>query len=171
MKNQKVKLYLAFVVLSLLPTLCFSQPPTDTLPGDPGAISISTYQNMHFGSFSQGASGGTILLSNTGVRSSGGTVLLLNIGVGWYHAIFEIEAPENTLLSISTSPGATLTGSSGGTMSLALGSPYPGSPFVSTVPPPGRTQLRIGGTLTVGNSSAAPPGNYTGSFYITINNE
>lgn len=168
--NRYTKMVLSSVLM-LAGYCSYAQTPTDSLPADPGAISLSTYQNMHFGSFTQGAGGGSILLSNTGIRSSSGTVTLLNLGILYYQAIFEIEAPQNSLLSITTETSTTLSGSNGGTMTLNLGSPSIASPFLTTIPPPGRTQLRIGGTLSVGNVISSPPGTYTGSFYITINNE
>ncbi|HTE29596.1 MAG TPA: DUF4402 domain-containing protein, partial [Chryseolinea sp.] len=65
----------------------------------------------------------------------------------------------------------TLTGSNGGSMMLGIGSSDPASPFSIVNPSPGRTSINIGGTLTVGNLVANPPGIYTGNFYITFNQE
>jgi hypothetical protein len=159
------------VVLSFISIASFGQTPTDTLPGDPGAITVYTVQNMSFGAFSQGASGGTVVLSNSGTRSTTGTVLALNLGVTCFQSIFEIDAPVGTIVSILNGPAATLTGSNGGSMSLSIGASSPASPFSTSVSSPGRTQVNIGGTLTVGNLTASPAGSYTGTFYITFNQE
>lgn len=159
------------IALSFISIISFAQTPTDSLPGDPGAITVYTVQNMSFGAFSQGAGGGTLVLSNSGSRSSTGTVLPLNLGATYFHAIFEIDAPVGTIISILNGPAATLTGSNGGSMTLNLGTSSPGSPFSTSVASPGRTQVNVGGTLTVGNQAATPSGNYTGTFYITFNQE
>jgi hypothetical protein len=53
-------------------------------------------------------------------------------------------------------------------MTLSIDSSNPISPFVSTVNFNVPIPLYIGGTLTVGNSAANPPGSYTGIFYVTI---
>lgn len=159
------------VVLSFISIISIAQTPTDTLPGDPGGITVYTVQNMSFGAFSQGISGGTMVLSNTGTRSTTGTVLALNLGVTYCQSIFEIDAPVGTIISILNGPAATLTGSNGGSMTLNIGTSSPASPFSTSVSSPGRTQINIGGTLTVGNSTATPSGSYTGTFYITFNQE
>jgi hypothetical protein len=65
--------------------------PTDTIPRDPGSLSIYTLQNMHFGAFTQGPIGGTINISSAGIRSATGDVVLLNMGVNYYESIFEVE--------------------------------------------------------------------------------
>ena len=171
MKNwKKIVRLLLMIVLSSTASICFAQP-TDTLPPDPGSISVFTVQDLSFGAFTQGTSGGTVIISNEGVRSVTGTVVALNFGVSYYQSIFDIDAPEGTIISIMNGPDVELTGSNGGTMNLELGPSSPASPFATVVQQPLRTQVSIGGTLTVGNSTAAPPGVYTGEFYVTFNQE
>lgn len=173
MKNpQWIIKSLLVLLLSFISILSIAQgDPTDSLPDDPGALSVFTVQDMKFGAFSQGSSGGTVIMSTSGSRSVTGDVIALNLGVTYFQAIFEIAAPEGTIISILNGPNETLTGSNGGTMSLNLGSSDPGSPFSTTVQPPTRTQVSIGGTLMVGNPAASPPGAYTATFYITFNQE
>lgn len=168
MSNFKIILskYKKIIRVSWLVLLCFNESPALAQ-----VISTHTIQDMRFGAFSQGGSGGTISVSNSGSRSVTGSVLALNLGSTYHQAIFEVEATATTVVSISNGPDVTLTGSNGGTMSLHIGNSDPSSPFISTVVPPGRTQVKIGGTLTVGNSGASPPGSYTGTMYITFNNE
>jgi hypothetical protein len=160
-------------VLGLVSFSSFGQNPTDDVPDDPGnsTLSVSTLQQMNFGAFSTSGSGGTVIISNTGSRSVTGSVVALNFGISYFQSIFEVEAPAGTILSITNGPNATLTGSNGGSMTLQLGAPSPAAPFATSVAPPARTQVRIGGTLNVGSNAATPPGAYSGNFYITFNQE
>ena len=172
-----MKTQLKFFKLLVLIILCcmsfksYSQVPTDSLPVDPGAISVYTIQNMNFGAFAHQNVGGTITISNTGSRSSTGDIVLLNYGYSYFQSTFEIEGPPGTIISIMNGPDATLSGSNGGTISLTLGASNPASPFTTTVSPPTRTQVNVGGTITIGNNAASPPGTYTGNFYITFNQQ
>lgn len=155
----------------LLQPCCLLLCCFNCLAGISQVISVTTVQNLNFGAFSQGSSGGTVIISNSGSRTATGTVVPLNLGKQYFQAIFEVEASVNTIVSILNGPDETLTGSNGGTMSLHIGNSDPGSPFVSTIAPPGRTQVTIGGTLSIGNPASSPPGTYSGTFYITFNNE
>jgi hypothetical protein len=142
-----------------------------TLPLQAQIQSVTTVQHLSFGAFSPGSSGGTLTLSNSGLRSATGTVVPLNIGSSYQEAIFEVEAPQGTIISLLNGPDVTLSGPGGGTMSLHIGISDRGSSFISTVAPPEKTVVHVGGTLTVGNVTVSPPGIYSGSFYITFNNE
>jgi len=170
-RYQWVMRSLFIILLCCTSVLCFSQEPTDSLPGDPGGLTVYTVQNMSFGAFTQGNSGGTVTISTAGSRSVTGTITPLNFGVSYFQAIFEIDAPQGSVISILNGPNATLTGSNGGTMSLQIGSSSPASPFITTVAQPLRTSVSIGGTLTVGTPATSPSGLYNGTFYITFNQE
>ena len=172
MKRTQAIIKLLFVViLSIISCFCYAQTPTDTLPGDPGGLYAYATQHINFGAFSHGNTGGTLIIASDGTRSATGDVIPLNLGVSYYNAIFEIEAPPGAIISILNGPDATLTGSNGGSMTLHIGDSYPASPFTNTLAPPSRTQVSVGGTLTVGASGTAPPGTYTGTIYITFNHE
>ena len=134
-------------------------------------IAIYTIQGFDFGSFYQGNSGGTVDISNTGIRSATGDIILINSGPLVSQAAFEIEAPEGSVISIINGPDISIAGSNGGTISLKLGGADTGSPFITTEAPPTRTRIQIGGTLTIGNKLESPPGNYQGTFTITLNQE
>ena len=162
---------LLVLVLSSAYIVSFGQNPTDSFPRDPGSISVYTIQNMSFGAFSPGSTGGTISISTGGVRSSTGSVVPLNMGMQYFQANFEIEAPVGSIISFLNGPDATLTGSNGGSMSLHVSASYPLAPFSTSVIPPGRTLISFGGTLTVGNSLSTLPGKYTGTFSIIFNQE
>lgn len=159
------------ILISMVSFFVFAQDPTDSLPGDPGAFSVYTVQNLSFGAFTPGSSGGTIIIATSGSRTVTGNVIPLNFGIIFCQAIFEIDAPSGSILSILNGPSVNLTGSNGGLMSLTIGASDPVSPFTVTVPSPGHTSVSVAGTLTVGNMIANPPGSYTGNFYITFNQE
>jgi len=170
MKN--LVLILLTALLCQASTNAFSQvSPTDTIPPDPARLIVYTLQDMKFGAFTQGAIGGSIIISPEGVRTSTGDIILLNMGFPYNQAIFEVEGIVGTVVSIMNGPNASLTGSNGGSMTMMIGSSSPNSPFYNSIQPPGRTQVNIGGTLLVGAPATNPPGTYTGTFYITFNQE
>lgn len=131
-------------------------------------ISAYTYQNLSFGAFSTGNSGGTVAIAPNGTRTVTGDVIAVNLGFQYFPAIFEVEAPEGTIVSIVNGANVQLSGSNGGSMTLQIGSSNPTSPFISNVSPPHRTSITVGATLTVGAPASNPPGNYSGSFSVTF---
>lgn len=145
--------------------------PTDSteFPGDPGAGALSNVQGLNFGAFSVTGGGGTVTISPGGQRSATGGVLLLNMGLLPSPAIFELEVGENTTLVSLYAPPVTLTGPGGATLLLTPGPSDPVFPFITTAVPPLRTIINLGGTLTIGPSGTAPPGQYSGTFDIIIN--
>jgi len=171
MKKDLIIKYFITAIILLASLYCNAQTPTDSLPGDPGGLYIYTTQNLAFGAISHGNTGGTVIVGSDGSRSVTGDVVALNLGVQYFNATFDIEAPPGSIVSILNGPDATLTGSNGGTMTLHIGSSYPATPFSTVVAPPSRTQVSVGGTLTIGNNASTPPGTYTGTFYITFNHE
>jgi Domain of unknown function (DUF4402) len=137
-------------------------------PPRPINVYVNPAQGLIFGAFYQGVVGGTIILSPSGSRSATGDLVLANLGVPFSPAIYEIDANVGTVISIMNGPDVTLTGSNGGTIRLHIGASSPTSPFITTVVPPGRTQVSIGGTLTVGSPLANPSGSYSGMFSVTF---
>ena len=153
---------LAIFMLTALPGLKAQEPP-------PRPIRINaTAQGLSFGAFYHGASGGTITINPLGARTSTGDVVLLNLGSPHTAALFEVHAHPGTVISVVNGLDAILTGAPSGTMTLHIGDSNPASPFVSNVQFNVAIPLYIGGILTVGNAAANPPGNYTGTFEITI---
>ncbi|OQP46420.1 DUF4402 domain-containing protein [Niastella populi] len=131
-------------------------------------ISVNTLQNLSFGAFSHGNSGGTVVIAANGARSVTGDVIPVNLGFQYYPAIFEVEAPSGTIINIVNGPDVQLTGSNGGSMTLHIGASDPASPFTSTTTPPAKNSIKVGATLTVGGPAANPPGVYSGSFSVTF---
>ena len=137
-------------------------------PPHPMTVTVSLTQHLSFGAFYQGSSGGSVIISSTGSRSSTGDVVLLNMGYSYTSGLYDVVANPGTLVSILNGPDAILPGSNGGSLTLKIGSTNPSNPFIITTMPPAATQLRIGGTLIVGNPLSNPPGNYSGTFDITF---
>ncbi len=137
-------------------------------PPRPVVVTGNASQPLAFGAFSPGAAGGTVTVSPNGTRSAGGSVVLLSLGYVYTPAMFYVRANQGTVLSVLIPPPSVLTGSGGGTLSLQVAGTLPASPFVTTLPWPQVTTLLIGGTLTIGNIAANPPGTYTGTYSITV---
>ncbi|MRG48141.1 DUF4402 domain-containing protein [Chitinophaga sp. SYP-B3965] len=167
MNNDKILLFIGKLTVWLLCCTCFSvqaqQPPPR-----PIAIYVNPAQGLIFGAFFQGVSGGTVIVYADGSRSVTGSIVQANLGFPFSPAIFEVDANPGTLITILNGPDITLSGSNGGSLHLHLGAASTGSPFVATAISPGRTQIRIGGTLTVGSPLANPAGSYSGSFLVTF---
>jgi len=164
--EKRVFIILTIAALLLLSKEGFTQPPDPPRP-----IVVTTSQDLSFGAFTFAASTGTVTITPAGFRSATGSgVVLLNLGTPTA-AIFSIIANAGTLITITFGPVATLLGSPSGTLTLHVNTSDPESPFITTKDYPDPTLLYIGGTLTVGNSSTSPPGTYTGSFDITLNQD
>lgn len=137
-------------------------------PPRPVVIYVNPAQGLQFGAFYQGATGGTVIVYPNGSRSTTGSVIQANQGISFSPAIFEVDAEPGTLVTIVNGPDVTLNGSNGGSITLQIGSSDPVSPFIATEISPGRTQIRIGGTLILTSPLANPPGNYNGTFLVTF---
>ncbi|MEP7252850.1 MAG: DUF4402 domain-containing protein [Ginsengibacter sp.] len=156
-----------FALSCVLITLnCAAQNISNNFQNKTDAITVTTLQDIQFGYFTQGSAGGTVSISADGTRSVTGGVIPLNFGNNYFQAIFEIEAPLGSIISMASGQNAILNGSNGGSLSLQLDNSIPASPFHTAVTPPAKTQVNVGATLVVGNSSASPPGNYTGNVYV-----
>jgi hypothetical protein len=154
---------LTAILLILLSQVATSQEP----PPRPIKVTV-TAQSLSFGAFTLGSFGGTVTISSTGTRSSTGDVILLGLGYPFSTALYEIVGNPGTVISLIFNNPVTLTGIPGGTLTLNINSSNPASPFVTTVPYPTPTLLNVGGTLTVGNLLANPPGSYSGTFDVTF---
>jgi len=152
-------------LLFMMWLLIYSSAQAQVKP--PSPMLVSNSQSLNFGYFTQyDDMGGTLTFSSTGVRSSTGNIS--TIGFSGYYAIFTVTAAPGTQIVLLNGPAFTLTGSNGGSMTLHLTSAYPACPYTTTTT---STQIQIGGTLTIGSRAANPPGNYSGTFAVTFNNE
>ena len=150
-----------FVLLTVSPAANAQEDP-------PRPPSITQTIDLSFGAFYHGAVGGTVTINPDDSRSAIGDIVLLGMGYSFSSALYEILANPGTIISVLNGDDATLTGDNGGTLTLQIGDSDPASPFVTTVPYGVITYLNVGGTLIVGNSGVNPPGNYTGTFDITL---
>ncbi|UZJ63899.1 DUF4402 domain-containing protein [Sphingobacterium sp. KU25419] len=144
-----LKILITFLVTglgSLAPQSVYGQEP----PPRPLVIYVNPAQGLIFGAFFQGNSGGTVIIYPDGSRSVTGSIIQANLGFLFSPAIFEVDATPGTLISILNGPDVALSGSNGGFVLLHVGASSTGSPFITTATPPIRTQVRVGGTLTVG---------------------
>lgn len=155
------------IVLSVVLLFSFSQEIMAQEP-PPRPVDITVVQQLGFGAFAHGAVGGIVTVSSTGSRSASGDIILLNMGYFFSAAVFKLSANQGTVISLLTGPDVVLPGSNGGSVKLHIENSNPVSPFIITADPPASTQLSIGGKLIVGNSSSNPPGNYSGTFNITL---
>jgi hypothetical protein len=157
----RLALGIIFLFLICIPVSAQEMPPR------PISVTVVTSQNLSFGNFAQGALGGTVSVSSSGTRSWTGNIVLLN-GGSVSPALFDVVANPGTLITIVNGSDVSLNGSNGGTMMLHIGTSSTGSPFITTVARPTPTHVYIGGTLTVGNPGANPPGDYSGTFQVTF---
>ena len=157
---------LILLVVLVLVSGHFSGIMAQVLPPRPIVVTVSPLQSLSFGAFAHGPLGGSVTISPGESRSSTGDILLLNLTYPFSAALFDIKANPGTVISIMNGPDINLSGSGGGTLLLHIGSSLPASPFVTTVPLSSLTQVRIGGTITVGATN--PPGTYSGSYSVTF---
>jgi hypothetical protein len=139
------------------------------LPPRPVIVTPNPAQPLSFGAFTPGLNGGTITVYPDGsARSSTGDVVLFGLGYVSTPAMFYVRANPGTVISLLNSPPVTLTGGGTGTLSLQIVGTLPLMPYVTSVPWQMQTTLLVGGTLSIGDIGANPPGSYVGTFSITI---
>ncbi|HZL10436.1 MAG TPA: DUF4402 domain-containing protein [Prolixibacteraceae bacterium] len=148
-----------FMILVCNPAIAQEQPPK------PIQVTVSTLQNLSFGSFIQSGTSGTVTVTPDGLRTASGNLILPNMSSNVSAALFDVEALPGTLITILTGPDTQLSGTNGGFIFLTVGLSNTGSPFIATS---SHTDVFIGGTLTVGALLANPAGAYSGSFQVTF---
>jgi hypothetical protein len=152
------------IIASIIFLFAFSQRSVAQEP-PPRPLKITVTQDLGFGAFTHGATGGTITINDSGIRSSTGTVIPLTLGYSFSAAAYQLVANPGTLVTLLNVTDVTLSGTFGGSMSLHIVTP---AHLVISTDPPDYTLLNIGGTLTVGNTASNPPGTYSGTFDITF---
>jgi hypothetical protein len=173
MKRMKVTYYRWHIITLFALVFLFSSDMLKAQFGPPPPprkiVVTPTAQGLVFGTFYHGPAGGTISVNASGSKTAGGSVIPL--GTGETPALFEIIGNPGTIVTLLFGPDVSIAGSNGGSLLLHLTDSNPVSPFVLTVPYKVVTQLRVGGTLTVGSSAANPPGSYSGTFTIIFNQQ
>jgi len=158
------------IIIPVIFMLSISQETNGQEP-PPRPVVVTVTQELGFGAFYHGAVGGTVIINSDASRSSTGDVILLGLGYPFSAAVYEVVANPGTIISLLNGPDVLLPGSGGGSLSLHIGGSDPASPFVTSLPYPVPTLLNVGGTLTVSNTIANPPGSYSGTFDITFMQE
>ena len=126
-------------------------------------IAISNTGALGFGKF-VARSGGTVVVSATGVRSVSGGVMLVPSGSG-AAAQFAVSGDPNLTYSISL-PADGVVALASSTNSMAVNT-FTSSPSSTGTLSAGGTQtVSVGATLNVGSNQAI--GNYSGSFNVTV---
>lgn len=137
-------------------------------------------QHLSFGDISLDATsaGGTVTVDYTGSRSSTGDVYLLNLGYPVEQAILEFHLCPGRSVKVLFNPLVQLTHGSY-SMNMAIDRLRIGTTLITTS---GQSffsnkgcndthYIEVGGTLTLGNLMTNPPGEYTGSFSVTLAQE
>lgn len=135
-------------------------------PPRPITVTVHLVQNLSFGTFYQGSTGGSVIISPTGSRSSTGDIVLLT--GAFSEGLFDVVGNPGTIVSLLDGPDGTLNGSNGGTLTVNIRNTDMLHPFIITTVPPSATVLSIGGTLYVGTPPGNPPGIYSGTFTLTF---
>jgi hypothetical protein len=119
--------------------------------------------DMDFGTVVAGTSAGTVTIDAvSGARSFGGGVVAL-AGTG-ARARFVGAGSENQTVNLTLSAPPTL--SDGGSNTMVMTSLNLDGPNTRTIGPDLAFDVFVGGTLAVGANQA--PGNYSGSFSLTV---
>ncbi len=139
----------------------------------PNQLQVRQGSHLSFGSFYTGNSGGTVKIEPDafGTRSTTGTVQGLYSNSGHSSALFVVILIPGRQVAITLQQSAELTRAGGGMMTMDNGETSHGSTFVTSRGHPFYNYVYVGYTLNVGSSSANPPGNYSGSFTVTFNQD
>ncbi len=127
-------------------------------------IAISKNADMAFGKFIAG-NGGTISMATNGARTAGGAVTLFNQGSTSNAASFAVTGEGAYTYAITLPANSTVNVSDGASHTMGVSS-FVSNPSGTGILTAGAQTLLVGATLTA--SSGQAPGNYTGSFNVTV---
>lgn len=135
----------------------------------PNRLQVYAAQELSFGSFFTGSSGGTVVISPQGSRSFTGTVVGMASFPG-APAVFDVRFIQGRMVHMVFPSSATLSRIGGGGDLLVTGftSDKPGDSFITTAAHPFINPVSIGATLNVGSIAENQPGSYSGSFTVTF---
>ncbi len=146
------------------------------LPGHANAQSISTSQNLSFGTFTPGG-GGTVVVSPAGGRTATGGVTLFTAAQFSQPAAasYTVTNPNNgtSSFTITLPAGSVTLTRTGGTATMSVGT-FTSNPATGQGTNKkgfgqlagGTGSFTVGATLTVGASQTA--GTYTGTYSVTV---
>ncbi len=157
-----------YVIFGLIFTIFHLCAKAQENPPIPVQVQVNTAQFLNFGAFTSGTSGGTVIVEWNDIRTPTGDIILLSMGQPVSAALFDVTANPGTIIQIQPQSSVNLTGSNGGSITLNIDSFSTGQTFITTANLPFTNPVYVGGTLTIGNSSASPPGEYNGYFTLTF---
>jgi hypothetical protein len=163
-RNLKLILNLGFGLLvfsSSISVFAQEHPPI------PIEVKVRTARFLNFGKFTLGASGGTVTVSPNGIRTQNGEIYLLNSG-SVTSAMYEVTAIPGTVVTIDHPASFMLSGTSGDQILLDNLTYNVPKTFITTAPPSSINEIKIGGTLHIGNISGNRAGIYSGDIVITF---
>lgn len=135
----------------------------------PSQLQVFPNQELAFGSFFAGTSGGTVTISPSGSRSVTGSVIELAMSPG-SAAIFDLRLIPGRMVHIVFPHSAQLVQKGGGGIMMIkdFTTDKPGNNFVTTAAHPFINPVRVGATLHVRGQNINHPGEYAGSFTVTF---
>lgn len=135
----------------------------------PSQLQVYANQELSFGSFFAGTSGGTVTISPTGTRSVTGTVVELAQSPGT-PAIFDLRLVPGRVVHIVFPASAQLVRKGGGgvLMLTDFTTDKPGNSFVTTAAHPFINPVQVGATLNVRGPNENSSGDYMGTFSVTF---
>jgi hypothetical protein len=144
-------------LLALLALLALPAHPANRTPV------VTATSNLAFGRI-VAASGGTVTISTAGVRSKTGGLVLIPGGTvsGAGFSLTEGGTGKSLTWRTITLPASATLSSGANTMTLSNFVSDPATTMVGS----GRTDVKVGASLTVGANQAA--GNYSGTFSVTV---
>lgn len=154
-----------FILLAGIATLALLA--AGARPAHAQQVTLSNARGLDFGRFIAG-SGGTVVIGPGGARSVTGGVLPLNSSSAG-QAVFNVGRTGNgggnraVIISLPANGATRLTS---GANSMAVNA-FVSSPATLQAIPSGGTTLSLGATLVVAPNQA--PGNYSGTFSLTVN--
>ncbi|MDR5590213.1 DUF4402 domain-containing protein [Christiangramia sp. SM2212] len=163
--------FFLFMILALIISGDLSAQENPPIPTN---VEVNPVNVMNFGSFLVNADGGTLSMDYNSIRTPGAGVMLMNSGEPAAAAIFDVYANPGTILRVSHSSPFMLSGTGGGTITLNLDSFLANGEeildgfFITTENAEIPNTVFIGGTLTMGQSEASPPGRYSGTITLTF---
>jgi hypothetical protein len=137
------------------------------MAGPASQVLLSNTAGLDFGSFVAG-SGGVVTVSASGARSRSGGVILVNTSVSGAAGVFVTKssnggANKAMIMSLPANGQVFLTN---GANSMAVNN-FTSTTGLTFVLTNAGVTVNIGATLAVGANQ--PPGQYTGSFPVTVN--
>jgi hypothetical protein len=127
-------------------------------------ITITNTQDLAFGRFSANT-GGTVVISTAGVRTSTSSVALSTVGSTQTASSFDITGDGSSTYTITLPTNGTVTIDDGASHTMAVND-FVSNPSATGTLSSGAQTVTVGATLTVG--SGQTPGDYTGTFTVTV---